>query len=70
MSHSLSQQRRAGVEAILARIAADPAFRQQIQANPSETIVSLVHVDDAPEVKGFRMACISKHTCRITRIPK
>lgn len=71
MSQSLSQQRRIGVEAILTRIAADPTFRLQLQADPSRALSSadssaaLEYV----EVVGYcKVTC--PYTCRVTRIRK
>ena len=68
MNHSLSQQRRADVASILARIATDPAFRQQLQANPVQALPS-VDSASALEVVGYcKVTCA--YTCKVTRIPK
>ncbi len=68
MNHSLSQQRRAGVEAILARIATDPSFRQQLQADPSRAFPSADGAE-ALEVVGYcKVTCA--YSCIVTRIRK
>ena len=68
MNHSLSQQRRADVESILARIATDPTFRQQLQADPGQALPS-VDGASALEVVGYcKVTCA--YSCIVTRIRK
>jgi hypothetical protein len=72
MTQLLWQQRRASTEAILARIAADPAFRQQLRADPGQAVVAVggsEQVLDSAEVVGYcKITCT--YTCKITRRPK
>ena len=73
MSPSLSQQRRAGVEAILAGIADDPGLRQQLQEDPDQALAPIgglgVALEPA-EVVGYGRCQSYKWTCRVTFIPK
>jgi hypothetical protein len=55
-----SRRQRAGADTILARIASDPEFRQQLMATPGEALAALGHGDDALEVVGY--GC--QGTCR------
>ena len=73
MSPSLSQQRRAGVEAVLTRIAEDPTLRQQLQADPGQALAPISGLGAAlepAEVVGYGRCQSYKWTCRVTFIPK
>ncbi len=69
---TLSHQRRAGVDTVLARIATDPTFRQQLRAAPSAALAALGQADDAAEVKGYMGSCswTCNWTCKRTKIEK
>lgn len=61
------QRRRDGVEAILTRIASDPAYRQSIRTSPSLAIrdVGGVAVDGSPDVVGMCFtSCSRLMSCR------
>ena len=65
-----SQQRRAGVDELLARIAGDPAYRQELLADPAAALPEGGVADEA-EVSGYMAArcgplstsCPPKATC-------
>ena len=71
--HDVSRERRAGVEAVLARIAADPGYRQHLRADAAAALRGLA-IDPAAqttaEVFGFRCTKTCKHTCSITYLPR
>ena len=66
------QQRRVGVEAILTRIADDPAYRRQLQSDPGQSLVTVDVADElfgGDEVTGYcKVSCA--YTCKVTRRPR
>lgn len=71
--HDVSRERRAGVEAVLARIAVDPTYRQQLRSDAATALLGLA-IDPAAqtpaEVFGFKCLKTCRHTCSITWVPK
>lgn len=74
MRQQPNTRRRAGADAILARIARDPAFRQQLRAAPAAALAALG--DAGPEVVGYGKSCkwtcsyTASRSCIITKIAK
>ena len=73
--HDVSRERRASVEAVLARIATDPGYRQRLRADAAAALRGLA-IDPAAEtpaeVFGFGSECVKtcKHTCFASTFPK
>jgi hypothetical protein len=74
--HMHRQGRRAEAEAILARIAHEPGYRQRLLDSPAEALRALdiaATIDQAPEVVGHcRRTCQNTcaWTCSISRVTK
>jgi hypothetical protein len=61
--HDMSRERRAGVEAILARIAADPGYRRSLKDDPTAALASLA-IDPAAETPAAVFGLCTWETCR------
>jgi hypothetical protein len=59
------EQRRAGVDAVLARIAADPGYRRSLKDDPSAALASLA-IDPAAETPAEVFGLCTWETCRRT----
>ena len=70
--HDVSRERRAGVEAVLERIAGDPAYRQQLRSDAATVLRDLAidPTSETAEVVGFKCLKTCAHTCSITWIRK
>jgi hypothetical protein len=72
--HTSWQQRRAGVTAILERIARDPSYREHLLDSPAAALRVVggpAAVDERPEVVGYGWCGFTcGDTCRVTRRPK
>ena len=75
MSQVMSwQRRRAGVEAVLARIAAEPGYRRTLLDSPGEALAELgIELEPVAEVQGYRpprtcgpYSCGQGKTCGVT----
>jgi hypothetical protein len=65
-----SQQRRADVDAILTRIASDPAYRRQIQSDPSRVHDATSALLEPADVVGFSVCRCSGKTCKVSFITR
>ncbi len=67
-----SQQQRAGVDDILARIASDPAFRRQLLADPARSVGVADRLPEPPEVVGYRPCkCTGGgYSCRVSSVTR
>ena len=70
--YDVSRERRAGVEAVLERIAGDPGYRQQLRSDAATALRGLAidPTSETAEVVGFKCLKTCAHTCSITWIRK
>jgi hypothetical protein len=71
--HDVPRGSRDGAEAVLARIAADPAFRQRLHDDPSAALQGLaIDVTAEPTAEVFGLGCTKtcKHTCKFTYVTR